>query len=347
MTEYQLDVVDRKLLNLLQAGIPLVQQPFLQLSRELAVEESEVIERIENLKKQKVIRQISAIFDTKSLGYESSLVAASVRPERLQAAVEILNAHPGVSHNYERSHRFNVWFTIAIPPDSKIGLEGTVELLGRMAGVDSIRILPTLKLYKIGVKLDMESDGGTSVLDAPVYDENSAAKPQELTELDIAIVREAQEYLPIIAQPFDAMAEKVGISVAAFLERLQELQASGHMRRFAAVLHHRKAGFQVNAMGVWAVPDEIVDQVGVQLAKFSAVSHCYRRTSYADWPYTVFTMIHGRDRDDCENILREMAEATGIYERDALYSVREFKKVRVKYFTPEIGEWEKRYGEVK
>ena len=343
MTEYVLDSIDKKLLNQLQTAFPLVREPFLQLAEPLEVSESEVIERINNLKKHKVIRQISPIFDTKSLGYKSSLVAAKVKPEHLEAAAEVINSHPGVSHNYERSHEFNLWFTVAIPPDSKLGLEATVELLGKLAGVDSIRLLPTLKLFKIGVKLDLESDGGVSMSDEPVYNQESSAVDLSLTEQEIRLIREVQGNLDVVSRPFDDLADRIGITVDELLDTLRRFDETGQMRRFAAVLHHRQAGFRVNTMGVWSVPEERVDSVGETLAKFSAVSHCYLRPSYTDWPYNVYTMIHGRDREDCENILSEMANMVDIQKRTALYSVREFKKVRVKYFTPDIQEWELKY----
>ncbi|OEH84201.1 AsnC family transcriptional regulator [Desulfuribacillus stibiiarsenatis] len=345
--DLQLDQTNKKLLNLLQSHFPLVEQPFQELANLLEIQEQEVMERIEQLKKDKVIRQISAIFDTKSLGYQSSLVAAKVKPDHLEKAAEIINQHPGVSHNYERAHEFNLWFTIAIPPNSNIGLEQSVELLGELAGVDSIRLLPTLKLFKIGVKLDLESDGGTSMSDEPVYNHQSAPQNYQLSDLEIQLVRELQENLHVTTRPFDAIADRLGISVADIVGHLQNFKATGLMRRFAAVLHHRTAGFQVNTMGVWAAPEDRIDEVGETLAKFSSVSHCYRRPSYPDWPFNVFTMIHGRDKEDCENILTEMAAQVHIDKRDALYSVREFKKIRVKYFTPEIEAWEEVHRRVK
>jgi siroheme decarboxylase len=119
-----------------------------------------------------------------------------------------------------------------------------------------------------------------------------------------------------------------------FLER-------GLMRRFAAVLRHREAGISANAMGVWAVPTEGVEAFGAAAAGFAAVSHCYQRPAWPDWPYTMFTMVHGATKEKCEGVLAEIAAKTGVREYAALYSSKEYKKVRVKYFTPEVGEWER------
>ena len=111
------------------------------------------------------------------------------------------------------------------------------------------------------------------------------------------------------------------------------------MRRFAAVMNHRTAGFKANAMGVWAVPDERLPDIGPQMAGFAAVSHCYRRPTYDDWPYSVFTMIHGRSSRDCEATVEAIRDETGIDEYCLLWSIKEYKKVRLEYFTPAWDEW--------
>ncbi len=321
---------DAELLTRLQTDLPVVERPFAALG----FDEAEVIARIRQLKAEKIIRQISAIFDTRSLGYASSLVAARVDPSRVDEAAAVINQHPGVSHNYLRNHQFNLWYTIAVSPLSRFGLEKTVQILHRESGAESTRLLPTLKLFKIGVKFDFGVES-----DAPAYTEKRRAQLAPLTPREIEFVRYMQRDLPVTETPF---------ADAPF--PLPELQAlhrqfleSGRMRRFAAVLHHRQAGFRANAMGVWAAPETDVDRLGELMASFREVSHCYRRPSYPDWPYNLFTMVHGRSREECERILAAIAEKTGIRERDALYSTQEYKKVRVRYFTSDEQLWEDRH----
>src|SRR5215203_5614701 len=157
-----MDSTDKEILNRIQREVPLEREPFEALGRD------EVIRRIESLKRGRVIRQISAIFDTRVLGYESSLVAARIPAHRLGEGAKAINSHPGVSHNYERNNEFNPWYTVAVPPDSRLGLEGTVEVLHRISGAQKTRILPTLKLFKIGVTLDMNT-GATAKKEAPLY----------------------------------------------------------------------------------------------------------------------------------------------------------------------------------
>jgi len=142
--------VEAQLLDLIQQGIPLCERPFSQIGEQVGLSEDEVIQQLSDLKKapRRVIRQISAIFDSASLGYRSTLVAAKVDPEHLDRAAAIISRHPGVSHNYERVNAYNLWYTLAVPPDSELGLQGTVDLLHQLSGATATRMLPTLKLSR-------------------------------------------------------------------------------------------------------------------------------------------------------------------------------------------------------
>ena len=136
------DPADIKLLKLLQVEMPVVERPFAALADRVGASEKEVLERVQRLKADGVIRQISAIFDTRSLGYESSLVAARFNPARVDEAATIISRHPGVSHNYLRNHSFNLWFTIAVAPTSKLGLQRTLEILQTESGASALRFVP-------------------------------------------------------------------------------------------------------------------------------------------------------------------------------------------------------------
>lgn len=336
-----MDQFDQELLNLLQAGLDLVPQPFLAIAEKLGTDEETVMERTRQLKGDS-IRQLSAIFDTRTLGYTSSLIAAKIPEEHLDQAAQVINQHPGVTHNYKRNHDYNLWFTIAVPPNSKLGLEKTVDLLGKLAGVEVIRLMPTLKLYKIGVHLDMTGKEDAAKAKAkPQYteaDRQNAVK--EITDFDIAVIRQLQKDLPIVSRPFDLWAEELGVTTEELLAAGKQMIERKQMRRFSAVLNHRKAGFRFNGMGVWAVPADQTEEIGYKMATFKAVSHCYLRPTYPDWPYTIFTMVHGRTHEECEEILQAIEDETGITERTTLYSTKEYKKTRVSYFTPEMEEWE-------
>ena len=338
----ELDTIDRRILDLVQAEVPLVPRPFAVLAERAGVDEQEIIRRICALKEApRVIRQISAIFDSNALGYRSSLVAARIDPSRLDEAAGIVSRHPGVSHNYRREHDFNLWYTVAVPPDSRLGLERTIDELHRQSGAISTRLLPTLTRYKIGVRLDLSGEN-TSTPKKLWGSEDSAPASQgvELTEADKSIVRIAQADLPIVERPFDVWADEAGCPVEELLKAIRRFEQAGQMRRFSAVLRHREAGFSANGMGTWVVPKGREDQFGATAATFPEVSHCYLRPTYPDWPYNVFTMVHAQSNSACEAVLARISEATGVKDFACLYSTHEYKKVRVKYFTPEIPAWE-------
>lgn len=341
-----MDTVDKDILNFIQREFPLVREPYDAIGREVGIAGDEVIRRVEALKRGKVIRQISAIFDTRVLGYQSTLVAARIPKEKLSEGAKAVNSHPGVSHNYERNNEFNLWYTVAVPPDSRLGLEGTVDVMHHISGAEKTRILPTLKLFKIGVTLDMKA-GATAKKEAPQYGEADRNRAdRNISENDKAAIRALQEDIPLTPRPFDLWGKEFGLSYEDLLEKAQDFQERKIMRRFSAVLYHRKAGFRANAMGVWKVPEERVEEVGNMFAQYQAVSHCYERPVYEDWPYALFSMVHGRSVEECQSLLDAMSEESGITDYASLYSTREYKKTRVRYFTPEMEAWEKLYAGV-
>ncbi|MEK7216649.1 MAG: Lrp/AsnC family transcriptional regulator [Chloroflexota bacterium] len=340
---FELDARDKDLLNIIQNDFPLDVYPFARLGERLELPEAEVIQRLERLKGGKIIRQVSAIFDTRALGYQSSLVAMAVAAPHLDEAAAIVNGHPGVSHNYKRNHDFNLWFTIALPPGGD--LKATVDRLHEMSGAESTRLLPTLHLFKIGVELDMTGKADLTRRSDPAYssDKREKAKGYVLTAEDIDFVREIQEDLEIVSRPYLAGTQRLGVTEEAMIEHAQRLIATGHLRRIAAILYHRRAGYAANGMAVWKAPADNTMEIGNQMASFSVVSHCYLRPTYEDWPYNIFTMLHGRKMEDCYKVAEAIAETTGVTEYAMLFSTKEYKKTRVRYFTPELAEWEKEH----
>ena len=298
-----------------------------------------MLRRTRRLLDERIIREVTPIFDTRVLGYSSMLVAARVDPENPWRAAKVINSHPGVSHNYLRDHDFNIWFTIATEPGSALGLDGTLEVLQRLTGAESVRQLPTLRLFKI--RMDLEMEKGTEALAAaaePV--DHREPEAIELSDLDLAVIRATQGPMDVVSEPFAPAAAELGISQQELFDHLESMRERRALRRVAAILFHRRAGFSANGMGVWRVPDERILELGPRMASFRGISHCYQRPTYADWPYSVFTMAHGRSKEECDAILDSIAEDTGIGERSTLYSSTEFKKIRLLYFTDEFMQWE-------
>ncbi|HEV3123532.1 MAG TPA: AsnC family transcriptional regulator [Candidatus Dormibacteraeota bacterium] len=337
-----LDQTDQRLLNELQADFPVEHAPFAALASRLGapMTEAEVIARIAALRERNVIRQISAIFDTRSLGYQSTLVAMRFAPEKLERGAAVINQHPGVSHNYKRNHEFNLWFTLATPPGSNI--DATLQKLHEMSGADVTRKLQTLKLFKIGVKLDMTGELDVTRQEDPDYTgiQRDFALQSPLSERDIAVIRAVQDDLPLVPHPFSECARSQDLSEEELFAGMADLRRRGHLRRVAAILHHRRAGYAANAMAVWAVPEERAEELGRCMAEFASVSHCYQRPVYEDWRFNLFSMIHGRKVGDCEKVVDAIRQAIGVEDYAVLYSTKEYKKTRVRYFTRELEEWE-------
>ena len=332
----EMDLMDRKLLNVIQSAFPMVDTPYEEIARGLEVEETEVIARLRVLRRRNVVRQISAIFDTRRLGYKTTLVAFAYDPANLHRSALKINKHPGVTHNYAREGSFyNLWFTLAVPPDESI--EETVDRMASESEVLSVRIMPTIRFFKIGVNFDMVEEKGAAHYYSPDGYNGSAPGPDwnkavPLSDFDIGAIRELQEDLALTHRPFDSMAERLGISLRELFGVAAEFQQRGIMRRYSAVLHHRRAGFHANAMAVWKVPQEQSEEVGKGMAAHPAVTHCYERPTFPDWPYTHFTMIHSTSKKACEEIVTEISERTGITDYRLLFSSREYKKTRVRYF---------------
>ena len=335
-----LDATTLHLLDLMQDHYPLVERPYQALGEQLGLSEDEVLARLAQARAAGVVRQICAIFDTKALGYSSALVAMRVPPEHLKRAVRVLNAHPGVSHNYRRNHDFNVWFTVAMPPGAD--LDAVIQRLHDLALAESTRPMPTLHLFKIAVTLDMTGDRAVDERGTPEYTQERRveAAGHPITDADIAYIRATQDDMPDVPEPFAAIGAPLGMTGAEVIAYGRRMIEHGHLRRFASIINHRQAGFRANGMAVWSVPPERVLEFGQFVAGYRNVSHCYQRPTYPDWPYSVFSMLHHAKVAGVEETAAAIARDTGVTDFRILYSTTEYKKIRLPYFTPEYDRWE-------
>jgi DNA-binding Lrp family transcriptional regulator len=320
---------DKELLNEIQWTFPLVTRPFDTIAKKFDTTPEIIKEKLNNLKEIGVLRQLSAIFDTRKLGYTSSLVAMEIEHDKLDYVASQINRHPGVSHNYERDHQFNLWFTLAVPPGDDLNSE--LEKFNVLKGIKKVRMLPTLQLFKIGVKLDMVDDKKHEV--APTEEKKEIKNIKfEPTEEDKDFIRELQKDMEIIDEPFVNAAKNLGITEDELFSKMKHYESMGVLRRFAAILRHRQVGFTANGMIVWKVPEDRITSVGETLGSFPQVSHCYERPTYDDWPYNVFSMIHCKTHDEAYEVAKTIQDQIDVNEYKILFSSREFKKTRVEYF---------------
>lgn len=343
---------------MIQRRVPLVERPFEAIGAALEPKssEGEVIASIEQLRAQGIIREISGIFDATALGYRQALATFEVEPSQLDRAGRIVSEHPGVSHCYGRGGRFNLWFTLAVSPTSGLGLEGTVSALASACGAAKWLILPTIKRYKLQVELVREESAseGSSVSEDFLPVDARIVGATELSAGAAAMVRLSDEQrraigalqidLPARTEAFGPLARQAGITVRRLLAHGEEFLAEGLMRRYAAVLHHRAAGAQTNVLVAWNVTAGQADVVGPVCGRFAAVSHCYLRPTAAQWPYSLYTMIHGGSEEECRATIAAIAAATGVEDRAELWTTAEYKKKRMRLFSDDERAWEEAQG---
>lgn len=328
-----IDPIDARLLEILQRDFPLVPRPFEAIAAALEITAEDVMERIQRLKRDRIIRQISAIFDSAALGYKSSLVAFKIPPEMIDTVAERVSAHPGVSHCYSRDADFNLWFTITVPPETD--LDRDIRDLAETPGVAGFLSLPTLKVFKIGVFLDVTGEN------TPGRDKTKETRPkpvQNKPELDDKIrtaIRVLQRDLPIITMPFSQLADDADMAESDLLSTAISLISTGVMRRFAAVLRHTNAGFRANAMVCWSANQAQIDPAGEILASHPSVSHCYQRLTSPAWPYPLYTMVHARTEEELLSTISTLSASSGLRDYRILRTIKEYKKSRVTYFEAE------------
>jgi DNA-binding Lrp family transcriptional regulator len=320
-----------RLLRAVQAAVPFVERPFAQLAEELDLAEPALLRQLSAWGERGILREISAVLEGSALGYDSALVAGVVPEAELERVVEVVNAHPTVTHNYLRNHRYNLWFTLAVPPEMK--LERTLELLAREARVGGFHALRRTQTFKIGVNFDPET-----LKNRTLATSRERVEPIEVSEREARLFRALQTPLPLQEQPFAVLARRAEVEPAELLSFARR-HLGGAIRRYVATLRHRKLGVRENGMTVWKAPQAELERLGRRLARAPEVSHCYARNAIEGFPYSLYAMLHGPDRASCRELAARLARELGNEDYAVLFSEREFKKVRLRYFLPELERW--------
>jgi len=326
-----MDETKTQLIRAVQGGVPFEDHPFAALAEKIGLNEDAVISGLQELSDEGVLREISAVLEGSALGYDSALVAGTVPEEKLERAVEAINAHPTVTHNYLRGHEYNLWFTVAVPPE--MDLERTLEFLADESGIERFHPLRRTHTFKIGVNFDPKSLKNNTKVEV--------GKTTESVTVDKAAARKfraLQTPLPLVTRPFEVLAEKAGTRAEDLLSFAKQ-HKGGAIRRYVGTLRHRKLGVRENGMVVWNIPEDSMVELGQQMANAPEVSHCYARNAIEGFPYNVYSMVHGPSQESCRDIARELSARSGIDDYTVLFSTREFKKQRLRYFLPELDQW--------
>jgi len=321
-----LDELDNRVLSVIQTDLPVCERPFEALAERLGHDGEEVVARITRLRADKVIRRLGPVFDSRRLGYVSTLVGARIPAERLDETARLVNQLPGVTHNYRRQHAYNLWFTVTAK--SAEDLERAIEDLRQRTRIPDFYSLPARAVYKTRVNFHL-SDELRAPAAVPIVPGRDAIR---LDESQKELVRLLQDGLPVTPEPFAKLARRLGWSTQRVLKQISDWLAAGVIRRFGATIDHRKVGFRSNGMAVFCAPLDRIDAAGAHLALYPEVTHCYHRRPLPDWPCNLFAMVHGRS---AEAVLRFVACVAGeldLTDYEVLFSTTEYKKTSMRYF---------------
>jgi len=312
------------LLNRWQHGFPLESRPFARMGDALGSDETTVIAGFEAARADGSLSRIGGVWAA-GAGGAALLVAMAVPPQRLAAVAAQVDALPGVNHNYEREHRFNLWFVITGPDEATIA--SRLDVLEHRTSLATLR-LPMQRVYRIDLGFDLRG-----VRAAPAGVEPARRAPP-VAEADRALAALVEAGLPLVGRPYAAWAAELGVSEGDVLATVARWLDRGTLRRFGVVVRHHELGFDRNAMTVFDVPDDEVDARGAALAAQPGVTLCYRRARAEGWPYNLYCMVHGRERDGVRATIATAAQAAGLdrHPREVLFSLRRFKQQGGRYF---------------
>ncbi len=324
--------LDFRLLNEFQRDFPLLPQPFAHIAERVGGTEGEVIAALVRLRDAGAVSRIGAVFAPRCIG-ASTLAALSAPTGQLERIAELVSRHPEVNHNYQREHRYNLWF-VATAQD-RTALDLALRRIEVETGCTVLR-LPLLEEFHIDLGFDLAGDLARNGKSRCTERAVPADEMPELTEAQRRLLRALQDGLELLPRPYSRLAMRADLGEDEVLRLIQDWLARAFVKRFGVVVRHHELGYTANAMCVWDVPDEEVAALGARLASEPAVTLCYRRAralAQADWPYNLFCMIHGRNRDQ---VLAEVAalrvrHGLAAYPQAVLFSVRRFKQRGARY----------------
>ena len=313
----------RQFINRWQGNFPLADTPYALVADELGIDSTELIALIQDLLEQGILSRFGPLYDADSMGGGLTLAALSVPKENYETTARMVNAMPEVAHNYQREHRLNMWFVIATEtPDL---LQAAIDRIEQEVNLP-VYNFPKLQTFYLGLWLDLDADDKVSTIPVPGPLKQGG---MIIDELDRKIVRATQAGLPLQAEPYSEVADVCGCDTQTVIERMQRMLNCGVIRRIGAVPNHYRLGLHANGMSVWDVDDKRLLELGSQVGRLDFVSHSYERPRHLPlWPYNLFAMIHGHDREEVMQKQAQIAALLGSDCRhsDLLFSTRILKK---------------------
>jgi len=331
--------LQQDIINNSQKGFPLTRQPYKTIADQLAhvnitTSEIKVFQAINDLNNVEVLSRVGPVFDHKRAG-ASTLAALAVPPKDLDKIAGIVNQFEQVNHNYGREHDYNLWFVVTA--SDMVALNSTLANIELLTGLP-VLVLPMEASYHIDLAFSINVTGKES----PTSNQKNNKVTNQicntatsLTKLEKIALRGAIEKgLPTHLTPYKIIAEQLALTEQQVLMQISLWQEEGLIRRFGLVIKHRKLGYDANAMVVWNIPNDEMDNVAQRLAKCAPVSLCYQRPRrLPDWPYNLFCMIHGTDRTLVLQQISKITEQLGLesIQKDVLFSFKAYKQHGARY----------------
>jgi DNA-binding Lrp family transcriptional regulator len=327
-----MEALTEKLLNDFQRDFPLSPMPFSQIARRLNTSTTAVLTRLRELQVQGAVSRVGPVFRPNTIG-ASTLAAMQVPAAALEATAALVNGFPEVNHNYEREHRYNLWFVVTAADQA--ALDGTLARIEQQTG-HAVLSLPLVRDYHIDLGFRMSLSGHVPLPDSAATSATAANDTAQETAHGAAedLIEAIQSGLPLVARPYREIGKRLGMSEEDVIGRLRAMIDAGIIKRLGVVVRHHELGYRANAMVVWNVPDERVERIGRQLGDIDCVTLCYQRPRrLPDWPYNLFCMVHGQDRAEVLACIARLVEALELDDipRAVLFSGRRFKQRGARY----------------
>ena len=343
--------LEREFINRFQGGFPLAERPFSQLAERLGTRETNLIQTIASLLHRGFLSRFGPLYDAERLGGAVTLSALEVPAADYERVTAEVNALPAVAHNYRREHRLNMWFVLA--SEHPAGIAAALAEIEQRTGLP-VYDFPRQQAFYLGLWLHLDNDGQVdtrSTESAAIVDPEPAATggtgdgadagsdiaaDWQPDTLDRRLLRATQRGLQLCSDPWSALAKQLDSSAGEILARLRAMLAAGVIRRIGAVPNHYRLGLRGNGMSVWDVPDDVAAQLGRGIGALDCVSHCYLRPRHEGvWPYNLFAMLHGGDRETVLARVRQIEQRLGAHcrGRDILFSTAVLKKTGLQLAT--------------
>ncbi|AQL43405.1 heme biosynthesis protein [Halorientalis sp. IM1011] len=329
----ELDDADAALVDGYQSGFPVAERPFEIVGDDLGIDAADALARVRDLREAGIFRRFGAVLNPPVIG-SSTLAAVSAPADRFEEVAEVINDHRQVNHNYRRDHEWNMWFVVTAGSRDK--RDAIIDDIQERTGLD-VLVLPMLTDYYIDLEFPVVN-GDRFARESIAETDASATRISEdaavdLSALDRGVLLEIQDGFPLTETPYRDVAAAVDAPVEDVLDSIQRLREDGCIKRIGCVVNHLTTGFDNNCMVVWDVPDEELDAWGESVGSLPYVTLCYHRPRRPeqDWPYNLFTMIHGREAEVVDAKIDELADEYLPVDHERLYSTETLKQTGARY----------------